>query len=119
MRSSSEILIGGYIGYNYLGAEQGILLSDATTDFLQSKGIRSAGSTYQPDELFSVAALQNGLSWTFLLLGGLLVGFWNQVCRRMYEWTCYQWTQQLAVTVFDCGHRIFHWRAHLHLADFT
>jgi uncharacterized protein len=68
-------MIGGYIGYNYLGAEQGVLLSEATTDFLQSKGIQSAGFTYQPEELFSISALQNGLSWTFLLLGGFLVGF--------------------------------------------
>jgi uncharacterized membrane protein YedE/YeeE len=68
-------MIGGYVAYNYLGAEQGVKLSESTQEFLQSKGIRSAGFTYQPDELFSVAALQNGLSWTFLLLGGFLVGF--------------------------------------------
>lgn len=67
--------IGGFIGAHFLSNDAAVILNPATVTTLQELGFNSAGSTYLPDEIFSLEALTSVKTLVLLLVGGLLIGF--------------------------------------------
>lgn len=68
-------MAGGYIAYHYMSEDPYVMVSGNTEKFLHSLGIESAGTAYQPGELFSWNGFENNSGWLFIILGGFLVGF--------------------------------------------
>ncbi|MBX2844692.1 MAG: YeeE/YedE family protein [Saprospiraceae bacterium] len=68
-------IIGGFIAHHYLTPDPSIALNPVTVDRLQSLGFENAGSSYLPQELFSLDGLSNPKNLAILLIGGFLVGF--------------------------------------------
>jgi len=68
------IVIGGWIGTNWLGNSDPIAISEATRIDLLALGITDF-SGLVPSELFSWENLSSGPSLIFIVLGGFLVGF--------------------------------------------
>ena len=71
---------GGFIAHQYLSSPKPLELSASTVEYLQSVGIQSpnsgeADSSFVPDEMFSLSALQSPFNVLFLIVGGFLVGF--------------------------------------------
>lgn len=67
--------IGGFIGAHFLNPNEAVPINPETIATLKGLGFESAGETYLPDRLFSMAALSDPFSLMLLLLGGLLIGF--------------------------------------------
>lgn len=67
-------VIGGYIAKNYLSNPADLNLSLATIKDLQALGF-TFNSQLNPDELYSLTALQQPKNIIILLAGGLMVGF--------------------------------------------
>lgn len=68
-------IIGGFISHFYLGAEEPIALNPTTVSELNSLGIKNAGESYLPAEIFSWDALLSVKGFIMVILGGFLVGF--------------------------------------------
>ncbi len=68
------IVIGGWIGTNWLGNSDPIAISEATRIDLLALGITDF-SGLVPSELFSWENLSSGPGLIFIVLGGFLVGF--------------------------------------------
>ncbi|WP_234859358.1 YeeE/YedE family protein [Aquimarina aquimarini] len=69
------VIIGGYIGSNFLSSNSRVAIHPKVISDLQSKGFESAGETYMPEKFFSDAVLTDPKSLLLLVLGGILVGF--------------------------------------------
>ncbi|MBT8237403.1 MAG: YeeE/YedE family protein [Croceitalea sp.] len=69
------VVIGGFIGANYLSPNDEVAIAETTVDKLQALGFESAGEAYMPTEFFAMEALQSPKVWAILLIGGFLVGF--------------------------------------------
>lgn len=67
-------IIGGYLATHYLSDPKPVALSVQTQNDLHKLGIQFNGKL-NPDELFSLTALENPKTILLLLLGGILVGF--------------------------------------------
>jgi uncharacterized membrane protein YedE/YeeE len=67
-------ILGGYIATHYLSDPKPVELSAQTQNDLHKLGIHFNGKL-NPDELFSLQALENPKTIILLLLGGILVGF--------------------------------------------
>jgi uncharacterized membrane protein YedE/YeeE len=67
-------VIGGYIAKNYLSNPADLTLSLATIKDIQALGFTFNGQL-NPDELYSLTALQQPKTIIILLAGGLMVGF--------------------------------------------
>ena len=68
-------IIGGYIAANYLTSDTSIALSTSTVSSLAELGIDNAGASYLPTEIFGLDALSSLGGTTYLVVGGLLIGF--------------------------------------------
>jgi uncharacterized membrane protein YedE/YeeE len=69
------IIIGGFITDQWLIIDDTILLKPETIEGLSNIGIANAGSSYLPDELYSIDALFSLKGFILLLSAGFLVGF--------------------------------------------
>ena len=69
------VIIGGYLGSNFLSTDRVVQLNDAVVLDLKQKGIDSAGKAYMPHELFSNDILTDPKILSLLIIGGMLVGF--------------------------------------------
>ena len=69
------VLIGGFIGRNYLTANEAVNINQKTVEKLNALGFESAGKAYMPTEFFDIAALSDPKTLFLLILGGFLVGF--------------------------------------------
>lgn len=69
------VIIGGFIGSNFLSKDTLIDLNPKIVTDLQSKGLISSDTAYMPDMLFSNDAFTDPKSLVLLIIGGLLVGF--------------------------------------------
>nr|WP_299170634.1 YeeE/YedE thiosulfate transporter family protein [uncultured Allomuricauda sp.] len=69
------VIIGGFIGANFLSPETSVAIADDTITKLQTLGIESAGSAYMPTELFGNTVFSNFKGLILLIVGGFLVGF--------------------------------------------
>ena len=68
-------VLGGVIASNFLMVSDAVILNkDVVTD-LHAIGIKSAGTSYLPTEIFANSALTDFKSLTILVIGGFLVGF--------------------------------------------
>ncbi|MBJ2174295.1 YeeE/YedE family protein [Aureibaculum sp. A20] len=68
-------IIGGFISYQWLTPNEVIALNPQTIQDLSEIGIKNAGQSYLPAEIFSLDALFSLKGILVLLLGGFLVGF--------------------------------------------
>ncbi|WP_103864143.1 YeeE/YedE thiosulfate transporter family protein [Aquimarina sp. I32.4] len=69
------VIIGGYIGSNFLSSNSRVSIHPEVISDLQSKGFESAGEAYMPERFFSDTVLTDPKSLFLLVLGGILVGF--------------------------------------------
>ncbi|MDB4297810.1 YeeE/YedE family protein [Flavobacteriaceae bacterium] len=65
-------ILGGFIGANFLSAENTVVVSDATVESLAALNIHSSDTAYLPTELFATFSVKSVL---LLVTGGLFVGF--------------------------------------------
>lgn len=68
-------IIGGYIASNFLTTSTTVALSAPTVASLAELGIENAGSTFLPNEIFGVDVLSTIGGISYLVVGGLLIGF--------------------------------------------
>jgi|TARA_B110000914_G_scaffold28151_1_gene20942 uncharacterized membrane protein YedE/YeeE len=68
-------VIGGFIAHNYMTNDYTINLNQTTIKSLNEIGIKNPGSSYLPDELFGIEALNSLYGWIYLIFGGILIGF--------------------------------------------
>lgn len=69
------LAIGGLIANDWLTPNQTIALSAQTVQDLSEIGFANAGSTYLPDEIYSVNTLFSIKGFLILILAGFLIGF--------------------------------------------
>ncbi|SNY95315.1 YeeE/YedE family protein [Flagellimonas pacifica] len=69
------VVIGGYIGANFLSADATVAISQNTVLDLNSLGFESAGRAYLPSELFGTNVFSDIKNMVLLIIGGFLVGF--------------------------------------------
>ena len=69
------LIIGGFVANQWLSPNQVVALNPNTVSDLADLGIANAGSTYLPDEIFSLDAMFSLKGFLILIGAGLLVGF--------------------------------------------
>ncbi len=69
------LIIGGFVANQWLTPDQSIALNPKTIEDLSEIGIANAGSSYLPDEIYSLDALFSVKGFLILIGAGLLVGF--------------------------------------------
>ena len=69
------LILGGFIAEQWLTPDQTVAINPKTVSDLAEIGIADAGSTYLPDEIFSLETLLTVKGFMILLIAGLLVGF--------------------------------------------
>lgn len=68
-------ILGGFIASQWLTLSDEVLINPQTVKDLAAIGIADAGSTYLPDEIFSVDTMLSFKGFIILLIAGLMVGF--------------------------------------------
>lgn len=71
----SGAVIGGFLSHYFLTPETTVALNPQTIDNLSELGIQNAGSSYLPEKIFGIEALNSIQGWLILIIGGILVGF--------------------------------------------
>lgn len=69
------VVLGGFIGSQYLSHSHAVDISEKTVDKLEGFGFENAGDTYLPAEIFGPGNMGDLSVVLILLIGGLLVGF--------------------------------------------
>lgn len=69
------LIIGGFIANQWLTPDDSVAISVNTVNDLSEIGIYDAGSTYLPDEIFSVESMLTLKGFLILIVAGILVGF--------------------------------------------
>lgn len=69
------LIIGGFFANQWLTPDQSIALNPKTVENLSEIGIANAGTSYLPDEIYSLDALFTVKGFLILIGAGLLVGF--------------------------------------------
>jgi len=69
------LIIGGFVANQWLTPDQSIALNPKTVENLSEIGIANAGTSYLPDEIYSLDALFTVKGFLILIGAGLLVGF--------------------------------------------
>lgn len=69
------VVIGGFVGSQFLTTDTQVELGPETRSSLQEMGFSDPGAEYLPAEVFGPEALGSPLGIGVLILGGLLVGF--------------------------------------------
>ena len=69
------VVIGGFIGANFLSSDMSVAIDPNSIVELQALGFESAGKDYLPSELFGTSAFSDLKSLVLLIIGGFLVGF--------------------------------------------
>lgn len=102
-------VIGGYFAHYYLTLDHSIALNPSTINHLKSLGINEAGSSYLPESIFGMEALNSWKGWVFLLFGGVLVGFGTRYAggctsgHAISGLSNLQWPSLIAVIGFFAG----------------
>ncbi len=68
-------VLGGFISYQWLTPNEAIALSAATIQDLSTLGFENIGTSFLPDEIFSIDSLLTVKGFFILLIAGFLVGF--------------------------------------------
>ena len=69
------VILGGFIGSNFLSTDTAVEIDTDLVLQLESFGFADAGSAYMPDALFSTTAMSDWKTWLILVVAGILVGF--------------------------------------------
>ena len=69
------LILGGFISHQWLTPSESVALNPQTVKDLAELGIANAGSSYLPDEIFSVDAIFTLKGFLILIVAGILVGF--------------------------------------------
>jgi uncharacterized membrane protein YedE/YeeE len=69
------LIIGGFISDQWLTPDQTVAINPETIKSLAQIGIHDAGSSYLPDEIFSIENMLTVKGFAILLIAGVLVGF--------------------------------------------
>jgi len=69
------LIAGGYIADQWLTPDQSIALNPQTVEDLSQMGFSNAGTTYLPNEIFSMESILTFKGFLILLFAGILVGF--------------------------------------------
>lgn len=69
------LIVGGFISNQWLTPSDAVALSAETVKDLADIGIVNAGSSYLPDEIFSIDAMLSIKGFLILIIAGVLVGF--------------------------------------------
>ena len=69
------MILGGFISHQWLTPNESVALNPQTVKDLAELGIANAGSSYLPDEIFSVDAIFTLKGFLILISAGILVGF--------------------------------------------
>ncbi|UII77363.1 YeeE/YedE family protein [Flagellimonas sp. HMM57] len=69
------VIIGGYIGANFLSTDTAVNIDVGTASQLKALGFDSAGTAYLPTELFATTVFSDVKGIFLLIIGGFLVGF--------------------------------------------
>ena len=68
-------VIGGFIAFQFMSPSEAVALNPQTVQDLSEIGFQNAGSTFLPDEIFSIETMLSVKGMAILLISGLLVGF--------------------------------------------
>ncbi|MBL4708116.1 MAG: YeeE/YedE family protein [Flavobacteriales bacterium] len=69
------VMIGGYIGANFLTKKSAVIVDDDVASSLNELGFKSVNQSYLPEELFPIDVVADFKIVLLLIIGGLLVGF--------------------------------------------
>ncbi len=69
------LIVGGFIAINYLSATTTIDLNSTTVQELADLGFANAGSSFVPNEIFSIENMLTLKGFAILLGAGILIGF--------------------------------------------
>ncbi len=69
------LIVGGFISNQWLTPDDTVAINPKTVNELAQIGIHNAGSTYLPDEIFSIESMLTVKGFLILLVAGVLVGF--------------------------------------------
>jgi len=69
------LIIGGFIAINYLSATTNIDLSSKTVQELADLGFTNAGTSFVPNEIFSIENMFTLKGFSILSIAGILIGF--------------------------------------------
>ncbi len=69
------LIVGGFISDQWLTPFDTVAISTKTVNDLSEIGINNAGTSYLPDEIFSLDTMLSVKGFLVLLVAGLLVGF--------------------------------------------
>jgi uncharacterized membrane protein YedE/YeeE len=69
------LIVGGFISDQWLTPDSRVAINPQTVQDLAEIGIANGGSTYLPEEIFSLEAMLSPKGFIILLLAGILVGF--------------------------------------------
>lgn len=69
------LIAGGFIADQWLTPSDAVAISAATVKDLSEIGIQNAGTTYLPDQIFSIESMLTVKGFLILLIAGVLVGF--------------------------------------------
>ncbi len=69
------LIVGGFISDQWLTPNDTVAINTETVQDLAEIGIKNAGASYLPDEIFSMEAMLSIKGFLVLLVAGVLVGF--------------------------------------------
>jgi len=69
------LILGGFISHQWLTPNESVALNPQTVKDLAELGIANAGSSYLPDEIFSIEAMFTLKGFLILISAGILIGF--------------------------------------------
>lgn len=69
------VILGGYLGFNYLRYDTPLALSLEVVQDLEARGFTEIGVHLVPNELFGLEVMSSPKGGAILIIGGFLVGF--------------------------------------------
>jgi hypothetical protein len=68
-------IVGGFIAFYWLSPNDAVALNPQTVQDLAAIGIKNAGTSYLPDEIFSIDTMLSLKGFLILIVAGIMVGF--------------------------------------------
>ncbi|SFS63785.1 YeeE/YedE family protein [Lutibacter maritimus] len=68
-------IVGGFIAFYWLSPNDAVALNPQTVQDLAAIGIQNAGTSYLPDEIFSIDTMLSLKGFLILIIAGIMVGF--------------------------------------------
>jgi len=68
-------MLGGYVATHFLSSDSNVAINEITIQKLQNIGIEAPNSKLLPDSLFGKNVIESPKMISFLVIGGILIGF--------------------------------------------